>query len=235
MPPVASSAAVVSAMARPGTPGTQWIAEGLTHTESGTPSSRADDHVAPPPDLGPQRPAGVVVAAQPFVVPNAPKFPLSTEPHVYDTADQKIRVTVVAHGIPRPWALLPLPDGDMLVSVRAAGQVLAIRKGVLDPKPLTGLPAMHLSRPTGMLDMALHPRFAENRLIYFTYHKPLGGNTWTLALARGHAQTRRMAQTPPRLPLNRTLSLSPDVNRPEFRAVTWDQVVAAVNRMVATA
>jgi 5-methyltetrahydrofolate--homocysteine methyltransferase len=28
-------------------------------------------------------------------------------------------------------------------------------------------------------------------------------------------------------PLNRTLSMSPDVNRPDFRAVTWDQVVAA--------
>ena len=33
--------------------------------------------------------------------------------------------------------------------------------------------------------MALHPKFAENRLIYFTYHKPLEGNTWTLALGRG--------------------------------------------------
>jgi 5-methyltetrahydrofolate--homocysteine methyltransferase len=28
-------------------------------------------------------------------------------------------------------------------------------------------------------------------------------------------------------PLNRTLSLSPDVNRPDYRAVTWDEVVAA--------
>ncbi|MDF9833740.1 5-methyltetrahydrofolate--homocysteine methyltransferase [Ereboglobus sp. PH5-5] len=28
-------------------------------------------------------------------------------------------------------------------------------------------------------------------------------------------------------PLNRTLSMSPDVNRPEYRAVTWAQVVAA--------
>ena len=28
-------------------------------------------------------------------------------------------------------------------------------------------------------------------------------------------------------PLNRTLSLSPDVNRPDYRAVTWEQVVAA--------
>ena len=71
------------------------------------------------------------------------------------------------------------------MSVRATGQVLAIRKGVLDPKPLTGLPAMHLTRTTGMLDMALHPKFAENKWIYFTYHKPLDGDTYTLALARG--------------------------------------------------
>lgn len=28
-------------------------------------------------------------------------------------------------------------------------------------------------------------------------------------------------------PLNRTLSMSPDVNRPDYRSVTWDQVVAA--------
>jgi 5-methyltetrahydrofolate--homocysteine methyltransferase len=33
-------------------------------------------------------------------------------------------------------------------------------------------------------------------------------------------------------PLNRTLSLSPDVNRPEFRAVTWNQVVAAYEEQV---
>ena len=100
--------------------------------------------------------ASAVVAAQPFVVPNAPRFPLSLEPRIYDTSEQKIKVTVIAHGIPRPWALLPLPDGDILVSVRATGQIFAVRKDKLDPVPLTGLPAMHLSRPTGMLDMALH-------------------------------------------------------------------------------
>jgi 5-methyltetrahydrofolate--homocysteine methyltransferase len=33
-------------------------------------------------------------------------------------------------------------------------------------------------------------------------------------------------------PLNRTLSLSPDVNRPEYRAVTWNQVVAAYAEQV---
>jgi aldose sugar dehydrogenase len=117
--------------------------------------------------------------------PTAPRFPLQTEPRTYNTAAQKIRVSVVAHGIERPWSLLPLPDGDFLVGVRPTGQVLAIRKGVLDPKPLTGLPTMRVTRTTGMLDMVLHPKFAENHLIYFTYHKPLENNTYTLAVARG--------------------------------------------------
>lgn len=128
----------------------------------------------------------LVVLAQPRPpAPGAPKFSLPTEPRVYELFRQKVRVSVVAHGIERPWSLLPLPSGDFLVSVRATGQVRAIRKGALDPAPLTGLPAMRLSRATGMLDMALHPRFAENRWIYFTYHKALDATTFTLALARG--------------------------------------------------
>ena len=128
----------------------------------------------------------LVVLAQPRLpAPGTPRFPLPTEPRVYELFRQKVRVSVVAHGIERPWSLLPLPSGDFLVSVRATGQVRAIRKGALDPAPLTGLPAMRLSRATGMLDMALHPRFAENRWIYFTYHKALDATTFTLALARG--------------------------------------------------
>jgi hypothetical protein len=45
--------------------------------------------------------------------------------------------------------------GDILVSGRATGQIVAVRKGKLRPVPLTALPAMHLSRPTAMLDMRL--------------------------------------------------------------------------------
>jgi glucose/arabinose dehydrogenase len=129
--------------------------------------------------------AGAALVAQPRPNPGAPRFPLPTEPRTYDTFEQKIRATVIAHGIERPWSLLPLPDGDFLVSVRATGQVLAIHKGRLDPKPLTGIPATHMTRTTGMLDMALHPKFADNKLIYFTYHKPLDGDNYTLALGRG--------------------------------------------------
>ena len=136
--------------------------------------------------LGAALASTAVVFAQPRPpAPTAPRFPLPTEARTYTTAAQKIRVSVVAQGIERPWSLLPLPDGDFLVGVRPTGQVLAIRKGVLDPKPLTGLPAMRVTRTTGMLDMVLHPKFAENHWIYFTYHKPLENNTYTLAVARG--------------------------------------------------
>jgi glucose/arabinose dehydrogenase len=132
-------------------------------------------------------PAAAQQAARPATPPPpARKDPLSLEPRVYDTFDEKIRVSVVVHGIGRPWSLLPLPDGNFLVSARSTGQVFAIRDGVLDPTPLTGLPATHNTFRTGMLDMVLHPKYAENKWIYFTYTKPLEGTTFTLALARAH-------------------------------------------------
>lgn len=133
--------------------------------------------------------AATPVHAQPLAPP-AVRFPLSTEPRVINTFEEKIRVTVIAHGIQRPWSLLPLPDGDFLVGVRPTGQVLAIHKGVLDPSPVPGLPAMFVSRTTGMLDMVLHPKYAENHWVYFTYHKPLEGNTYTLALGRARYDGR---------------------------------------------
>src|SRR5207253_10457183 len=81
--------------------------------------------------------AGVALLAQTRPpAPGSPRFPLPTEPRVYQTFEQKIRVTVIAHGIERPWSLLPLPDGDFLIGVRPTGRVLAIRKGKLDPTPL---------------------------------------------------------------------------------------------------
>jgi glucose/arabinose dehydrogenase len=57
---------------------------------------------------------------------------------------------------------------------------------VLDPAPIKGLPEIRAQGLGGLMDLALHPRFAENKLIYFTYHKPAGtGNAPVVTLARG--------------------------------------------------
>jgi glucose/arabinose dehydrogenase len=58
---------------------------------------------------------------------------------------------------------------------------------VVDPKPIAGIPPVLDSRLKGMQDLALHPRFAENKLVYFTYYKPKPGeeDVATATLARG--------------------------------------------------
>jgi glucose/arabinose dehydrogenase len=90
---------------------------------------------------------------------------------VFETAQQKVKVSVVAPGIPHPFSLLILPNGDMLVS--GAGRLHAIRRGQLDPQPVAGVPKVHFDFHAGLLDFAAHTKCAENQLIYFTYHKQL--------------------------------------------------------------
>jgi glucose/arabinose dehydrogenase len=118
--------------------------------------------------------------------------PLPDHPVEFDTAEgQKIRVVVVTKALEYPWSLAFLPDGSMLVTERA-GRLRIIRNGVLDPKPIAGGPASYWAAESGApgavhgyMDIALHPRFAENHLLYLTYTKPLDGGRRTTAIARG--------------------------------------------------
>jgi glucose/arabinose dehydrogenase len=78
---------------------------------------------------------------------------------------------VVTKGLDHPWGMAFLPNGDMLVTERA-GRLRVVRKGVLDPTPITGLPPMLIKSLGGLLDIAVHPNFEQNRFIYFAYSKP---------------------------------------------------------------
>ena len=53
------------------------------------------------------------------------------------------------------------------------------------------------ARRSGLLDIALHPKFAENRLVYFTYHKPLPNDQsrWSLHARAGTARRSSAPQT----------------------------------------
>jgi glucose/arabinose dehydrogenase len=73
----------------------------------------------------------------------------------------------------------------MLVTERA-GRLRVIRNGALDPQPVPGVPAVRAAVLGGLLDVALHPRFAENRLLYLAYTKSREDNLTTTALASGH-------------------------------------------------
>lgn len=114
-----------------------------------------------------------------------PRPPLGDGPWVFDTGERtRIRVVKVAGGLVNPWSMLWLPDGNMLVTERP-GRLRIIRNGVLDPTPIPGVPKVHAVRLTGFMDIALHPRFAENRWLYFTYSKPREDGLLATTLARG--------------------------------------------------
>jgi glucose/arabinose dehydrogenase len=125
------------------------------------------------------------IAQQPIGVPVPP---MGDGPFLFDTAEQhKIRVSVVAKGLSHPWSLVFLPDGSMLVTERP-GRLRVIRGGKLDPKPISGVPAVLLIGNSGLMDIVLHPKFAENRLVYLTYNKPGANKQVATALARGRLE-----------------------------------------------
>lgn len=95
--------------------------------------------------------------------------PLPADPQVLAMGGQRIRVTPLT-GLNQPWALAFLPNGDMLLTERP-GRLRLVHDFVLDPQPIEGIPRVLATNFHGLWDVALHPRFAENRWIYFTYSK----------------------------------------------------------------
>jgi glucose/arabinose dehydrogenase len=118
-------------------------------------------HAQQQPDLGPR----------PVTVADAP--------YTFDTAEQHgIKVSVVARGLPHPFSLAFLPNGDALVAIRSGGLRLvrnaASGKGgaaTLVPQPIGGTPEAYTQRTSGLHDLALHPQFAQNAWVYFSYNK----------------------------------------------------------------
>ena len=115
-----------------------------------------------------------------------PRISLPDASPVVDTVEGKIRVVPVGRGLSHPWSLAFLPDGRMLVTERS-GQIRVIRDGILDPQPLAGAPKVHAVRLSGLMDIALHPNFVQNQLVYLTYTKNVKPEPLEVAttLARG--------------------------------------------------
>jgi aldose sugar dehydrogenase len=92
------------------------------------------------------------------------------------------RVETVVAGLAHPWGLAFLPDGSMLVTERP-GRLRVVSGGVLSP-PVTGVPAVQAAGQGGLLDIALDPSFATNRLVYLSYAEPRADGSGT-SVARG--------------------------------------------------
>ncbi|MBD1914332.1 MULTISPECIES: PQQ-dependent sugar dehydrogenase [Cyanophyceae] len=80
----------------------------------------------------------------------------------------RVEPVTVVEGLEHPWSMVWLPDGDMLITERP-GRLRRVSNGALDPTPIAGVPEVLAFRQGGLLDIALHPEFENNGLIYLAY------------------------------------------------------------------
>ncbi|HEX6135484.1 MAG TPA: PQQ-dependent sugar dehydrogenase, partial [Longimicrobiales bacterium] len=118
--------------------------------------------------------------------PNArdqqPAFPGQTRACGIDS-NVAFDVQVVARGLVHPWAVEPLPNGELLVTERP-GRLRIITAGGAVGRPIAGLPDVDARGQGGLLDVALSPSFESDRRIYWSYAQPRDGGNGT-AVATG--------------------------------------------------
>ncbi|HEX7241797.1 MAG TPA: PQQ-dependent sugar dehydrogenase [Longimicrobiaceae bacterium] len=92
-------------------------------------------------------------------------------------------VAVVARGLQKPWAVEPLPDGAFLVTEKG-GQMRVVSADGRIGAPVAGVPAVDPRGQGGLLDVALSPRFAADRTVFWSFTEPRDGGNGT-SVARG--------------------------------------------------
>jgi glucose/arabinose dehydrogenase len=123
----------------------------------------------------------LALAAAPVSAQQPPPIGIATPdladgPWVFDTAEQhRLKVSVIAEGFARPFAIEFLPGGDLLIVERGVG--LRVLRGATGSAPVLDdglVPGVPEDTPDvfsyGVTDIALHPKFTENGWIYFTFN-----------------------------------------------------------------
>lgn len=162
------------------------------------PAAAAEQNPPGPPAEAYPAPESASKPAAERAAPKAPCRPLETRtPNVPEqkptfagqtrvcgvTANVAFDVVVLAKDLDHPWAVEPLPSGDLLVTERP-GRLRVVSAAGKAGSPIAGLPAVMARGQGGLLDVALSPAFATDRAIYWSYSEPREGGNAT-SVARG--------------------------------------------------
>ncbi len=165
----------------------------LAQDNYGTMSRRSQQSIRGHPDMN-RSTRGVLTAAAVIlnVAAAAPALAANDEARVFESERHSFRVVTIARGLEYPWAMAFLPTGAILVTERP-GRLRLVRNGDLHPKPIEGVPKVAEVGQGGLLDVALHPAFAENRLVYLSYAAEGPGGYGT-EVVRGKLIGRRLSE-----------------------------------------
>ena len=117
-------------------------------------------------------------------------------PARFESERHAFRMETVVDDLDTPWGMEFMPDGALLVSERP-GRLRIVRNGRALPA-IEGLPTPWVRQDGGLLDVALHPRFAENHLVYLAYSEAgAEPRTSTTRIIRGRLQEGRLVDQQP--------------------------------------
>ncbi len=99
------------------------------------------------------------------------------------TEKMLIKVDTLYDKFENPWGMTWLGDGRMLVTERK-GEILIFKDDKFTGEKVQGLPPVHAVNQAGLLDIAVHPKFAENGWIYIAYAKNFEDSTAATTIMR---------------------------------------------------
>lgn len=89
----------------------------------------------------------------------------------------------INNDLSHPWAVIPLPDGRLLITERGGTMEILKATGEI-AKKITGFPKVDDDGQGGMLDVALDPDFTKNKIIYWSFSEKQDKGNLT-AVAKG--------------------------------------------------
>ncbi len=122
-----------------------------------------------------------------------PAFPEQTRAPAMDSGVE-FDVERIGGTLVHPWGIDALPDGGYLVTERPGRLRVISADGTLSD-PVAGVPEVFNEEQGGLLDVRVGPTFADDRMIYWTYSKPMGEGMSATAAARGRLSEDRTEVT----------------------------------------
>jgi len=99
---------------------------------------------------------------------------------------------VLSSELDRPWGIIALPDGRLLINEKGGTMRIANTSGILSAA-ITGLPKVNASGQGGLMGIALDPAFATNRMVYWTFSENTpDGNLTSVAKGKLSADEKRI-------------------------------------------
>ena len=175
------------------------LAAALGLAGCGPSGERAPDSPAPPSSASASTESAASAACKPLETRPAeapdqrPAFPGQTRACAVKS-NVSFEVAVLARGLDHPWAVEPLPNGDLLVTEKPGRMRVVSARGELG-EPIEGVPAVDARGQGGLLDVALSPQFQTDRTIFWSYAEPREGGNGT-SVARGvlSGDSRRLSE-----------------------------------------